>query len=310
MLISEFFAKYSDRIIPIFAEEKSYSKKSGAMGLEIFRSSFAIMYDTFTHTYRISTWSGSGAVAAYGISEQNIIDNLVVIKTAADFDKVLVPDDGITHRWVGMFKNFIGEESIEVAFNRLVKPLRELEKFQLNGEIVAEKKKNQYGFTFFGRYLKPEWRKQKNGFTFSLDCGKMTTKSTRQEVNLTGFPSLLNIHKTLNLTFSTQSSFDNYLNYMNWNAPINQRVSYTIVGNGNLVLQFNEPSVLYYMYLLKEQHKMQSTWSYKIKKLFGKVPKSKGFVKQKDASDQPKSSSPIDDLRDLPFSALLPERKK
>lgn len=291
MFITEFVKEHSDRYVIVFAEEKPYTVNSRG-SFTVHRSSFAFLYDTYVNQYVISTWNGVGPVAAYGPSSKTILDTMVPINTAEDFDNVVVPEDGITHRWVGMIKNFIGDEDAITAFNRLVHPLKKLEKHQLNGAVVAPNRPDAWVFKFFGRYISFDKRKHYNGSReLSVHYGRISHPTS--EVDFSGFPSLLNHRKCL-LTLNG-----------------GRKVRYGTYGT-NFVVQINEPSDFYYLYLLKEQQKLQNKWSYKIKRLFGMTPKSKGFL-----SNVPTNNAQLKDVaqqeakrkepKDIPLSALFPQ---
>ena len=290
MFIQEFVKEHGDRYIIVFAEEKPYTVNTRG-SFAVHRSSFAFLYDTYVNRYVISTWAGVGPVAAYGPSSKTILDTMVPINTAADFDNVVVPEDGITHRWVGMIKNFIGDEDAITAFNRLLHPLKKLEKHQLDGAVVAPNRSQAGVFKFFGRYVSFDKRKHYNGGgEWSVQYGRIVHPTS--EVDFAGFPSLLTHRKCL-LTLNG-----------------GRKVRYGTHGT-NFVVQINEPSDFYYLYLLKEQQKLQSKWSYKIKSFFGMTPKSKGFLSNiptnnTQLKDSAQKEAQRKEPKDVPLSSLFP----
>lgn len=257
MFIHDFVREHKDRYLIVFAEETPYTM--GRANAVIRRSSFALLYDTYLDKYVLSAWDGQNSEAAYGPSADKIFSNLLEISTANDFDRITMPKH--TEQWAAMFKNFIGNETLTAAFNRLEHPLKTLGEHQSNIATAARFNPYTKMWKFGNRFVayNKEHCRQVNKWVF--EWGKL--ESPANELDFSGFPPLLEYRKTL----STLK---------------NGRVVRYSHSNGNLVVQFNAPSDFYYLHLLKEQQVMQSKWSYKIKRLFGKAPKSSGFaVEQK-----------------------------
>lgn len=265
MLISEFVGIHRRQLIPVFVEEKVYQKDR-----QIIRSNFAIMYSRKHDDFFGVSWEAGG----FGISENEIHDRCVVLKTAQDFYNLHASADGWSEKFISGFANLVGDDTVKEAFNRLLNPLNAYHKATEPQKLASESKRTK-SFTLFNKV-----------YSFVKDTSVPLTTSysfyitkKRVEAKAVSFDTLLPIFRNYSVTI-----IDTVKSTLRRGERV---VSWEQIG-GTLVPSIQHIDSLYYLHLLKEQEIRNNTWKHRIKKLFrfGKVKRTVSLVKDPDATTE------------------------
>ncbi len=254
MFIREFVSFYKDRYITVFNEERP-----NVINGVIHRSSLAILYDKYERKYVGSAWSGSGKIAGFGISDEQFRNGLVTLTTADDFDKLEVTDN-LLRQFVAAFRNLVGKDTVIDAFNRLREPLN-----QFNTHIRGVTKKERAAakglsqLTIMGRAFSYSNKKNHDGRTISF--GYHMEDAPTNVMSFASLPDILPDYRPV-ITPAFKPSYATEIS-----RPY-KSLCMEVIG-GNVVLTITHADILYYLHLLKEQQIQNSTWKYRIKRLFG-----------------------------------------